>query len=351
MTSRVNPEMIVLARDARGVTQAELADVLCLNQATVSRYESGAIEAPPEHVAKMAAFLRRPVEFFYWDEKLYRASCLYHRKKARISANELRIVHAQVNIMRIQASRLLKSAEIKSNYRFHRLDPARFEGGEGCAKTLRQLWQLPMGPIRNVVRCIESAGGIVFRCPFGAAKVDGISQWPLDAPALPPVFFVNEKAPGDRERWTLCHEIGHIVMHHMPSTGPEMDANLFASEFLMPAKEIVPELSDMTLQKAAALKAYWKTSMQSIIYRAKQLGKISTGRYEYLFRQMTALGYRKCEPLPMPPEEPQLLREIIQVHRNSHRRRVHDLSILMGMPEDEFRDTYWQSLSGLRLAI
>src|SRR5204862_198947 len=128
-----------------------------------------------------------------------------------------------------------------------------------------------------------------FRCPFGLTRVDGISQWPLDAPELPPVFFVHEEIPGDRQRLTLCHEIGHVVMHHMPTDeDPEDEANRFAAEFLMPAAEIAGELHNMTLPKAAALKQYWKVSMQSIIVRSRELGKISHNQYQYLFRQISA---------------------------------------------------------------
>ena len=103
------------------------------------------------------------------------------------------------------------------------------------------------------------------------------------------------------ERWTLAHEIGHIVMHSFP-TGDnlEEEANTFASEFLMPAAEIAGDLSNMTLPKAAALKSQWKTSMQSNIYRGHQLGKINDKQYESLFRKMSYKGYRTCEPGPIP---------------------------------------------------
>lgn len=351
MTLKVNPEMIILAREAQGFTQAALAESLSLTQATVSRYESGLLEVPREHVVAMALVLRRPESFFFWQERLYNSSCLYHRKNRRLSVFDLKLVHARVNMLRIQAANLLRTAKIQSDYAFHRLDVQRYGGPAGCARELRRLWQLPTGPIRSVVHTIESAGGVVFRCPFGGVRVDGISQWPMDAPHMPPVFFVNEEAPGDRERWTLCHEIGHVVMHHLPTDDPEEEANLFANEFLAPAEEIGPELSGMTLPKAAALKGYWKVSMQAIIRRAYELGKISQNQYQYLFRQLSARGYRKCEPIPMPPEEPEMFREILRVHRDAHRRSERDLSESLGMLEDDFRDQFRNNLSGLRLVI
>jgi Zn-dependent peptidase ImmA (M78 family)/DNA-binding XRE family transcriptional regulator len=346
----VNPEMIVLGRELRGITQEELANALSLTQATISRYESGEIPVQEEHLKAIARFLERPESFFRWQERLYSASCLYHRRNRNLSVHELRIIHAKVNLLRIQASRLLRKARVTSTYTFHRLAVNEFGGPEGCARRLRQLWQLPPGPVRHVTRMIESAGGIVFRCPFGLTRVDGISQWPLDAPELPPVFFVHEDIPGDRQRMTLCHEIGHVVMHHMPTDDdPEDEANRFAAEFLMPAAEIVADLHSMTLTKAVALKQYWKVSMQSIIVRAYDLGKISKNQYQYLFRQLSAKGYRKCEPAPTPPEEPDMFRELLNFNRKMIGRSVADLGEYLGELEDNFRAYYSNNFSNFRL--
>ncbi len=348
--NKVNPEMIVLGRELLGLTQAELADGVSLNQATISRYESGTVDVPEEHLRIIASFLDRPDSFFRWSEQLYGASCMYHRKNRRLSAAQIAVIHAKVNLLRIQASRLLRQAKITSRYSFHRLDQHKLGGPEECAQRLRQLWQMPNGPVRSVVKSIERAGGMVFRCPFGETRVDGISQWPLDAPDMPPVFFVHEAIPGDRGRLTLCHEVGHVAMHHAPTDGDlEDEANRFAAEFLMPADEIADELRNLTLPKAAALKSYWKVSMQALIVHAHRLGSISDNQYQYLFRQLSQRGYRTCEPSPLPAEEPEMFNDVVKFHQKQLRWALRDLSEYLGESEDSFRDRYGQNFSNFRL--
>lgn len=347
---RVNPEMIMLARDVKGLSQGDLAVGASLNQSTISRYEAGVIDVPADHLERIAAFLERPVSFFYWSEQLYDSSCMYHRKNRRLSVAELRVIHAKVNLLRIQSFKLLQSANIKSRYSFYRLDQSKYGGPEGCARELRRLWQLPPGPVKNVTRAIESAGGIVFRCPFGLTRVDGISQWILEDAKAPPVFFVHDDISGDRQRLTLAHEIGHVVMHHMPPVDDiEVEANRFAAEFHMPADEIAPELSNMTLAKAAALKSFWKVSMQSIIYRAHELKKISDSTYSHLFRQLSVKGYRKSEPVPIPSEEPSIFRDLLKFHTKNKGRRNCDVSEMLGELEDNFITEHGGSFSGFRL--
>lgn len=349
MTHSINGQMITLAREAKGMTQRALAARLCVTQATISRYESGWVEIPTEHVAALSAILGRPESFFFWNERLYGASCLFHRRRQKLALRDLKKIHAQVNLLRMQAARLLRHAKVTSDYSFHRLDVYKLGSPEEAARRLRQLWQLPTGPVRNVVNCIEGAGGVVFRCAFGTDKVDGISQWPLDSSDLPPVFFISDAVPGDRERWTLAHEIGHIVMHHLPTDDPEADANRFAAEFLMPSAEIGHELRGLTLPKAAALKGHWKVSMQAIIRWAHVLGRISQNQYEYLYKLMGARGYRTCEPVLIVREEPTLLGEVLRVHRRASGVSIGELSEYMGLLEDDFQSEYLHNSGRVRL--
>ena len=54
----------MLARDARGLTQGELAERMKLGQGTVSKYETGSQEPPDEFVGDLADALGLPPLFF-----------------------------------------------------------------------------------------------------------------------------------------------------------------------------------------------------------------------------------------------------------------------------------------------
>ena len=57
-----------------------------------------------------------------------------------------------------------------------------------------------------------------------------------------PVVFSNKRSLGDRQRFTLAYELGHLVMHLQTNPSFTRDisheANEFAAEFLMPEKDI-----------------------------------------------------------------------------------------------------------------
>ncbi len=60
---------------------------------------------------------------------------------------------------------------------------------------------------------------------------------------MPPLFFINVTIPADRVRFSLAHEIGHIVVHQLPTDDMEREADRFAAEFLMPESAVRPDLT------------------------------------------------------------------------------------------------------------
>jgi Zn-dependent peptidase ImmA (M78 family) len=133
----------------------------------------------------------------------------------------------------------------------------------------------------------------VIHCDLEEAKIDGVSY---RIPGLPPIIFLNRSQPADRMRFSLAHELGHLVMHAYPTATMEEEADQFASALLMPASDIGPELRDLTIDKAAYMKPVWRVSMAALIYRAGHLGRIDRYKSEYLWRQMSSRGFRLREP-------------------------------------------------------
>ena len=98
-------------------------------------------------------------------------------------------------------------------------------------------------------------------------------------PGTPAILFVNSRMPADRARFSLAHELGHLVMHECPLGDVEREADRFAAELLMPAREIGPEFpSSISLKTLVPLKARWRISIRALVYRACNLGLISKQR-------------------------------------------------------------------------
>lgn len=337
MDGMVNPAMLALARESQGLSQGDMAALIGVTQGKISKYENGMLQVSDEDLNRIANALGFTAEFFFQKDKVYGlgSSFLFNRRKQSAPILVQKRVQSQVNILRMQIDRLLKSVELEPTQQFEPLDVDEYDGDiELIAEVVRAKWQVPIGQISSVTALIESAGGMVLLCDFGTADIDAAHLW---LPGLPPLFFLNHDMPGERMRLTLAHEVGHAFMHRNPvGDAVEDEANRFAGAFLMPRKEIAPHLTGLTLEKAASLKAVWGVSMQAIVMRAKQLGCIPDSRYRRLFTSLSAQGYRKNEPFPIPREEPAVLKQLVEFHRTELGYDDFDLAKLLFAPDPQF---------------
>lgn len=338
----MNPQMLQLLRESRGMSSSQLASAIGVSAATMSKIEHGLTPVDSDRKTRIAAALSYPESAFEWTDEIhgFGSSVFYHRKQQSLSQLILRKIQAQVNLTRMRLVRLMKSIEIDSRYSVPTLDLVEVGSATEAARAVRAYWSIPMGPIRNMHAVMERAGVVIVRTDLESPKISAISIPPLDG--APHLVFVNIAHPADRERFTLAHELGHFVLHgdlESPESA-EREADEFAAEFLMPAVEIRSQLKGITLQHAAQLKSLWRVSMGALIRRARDTGAIDDGRYRSLNVQISQRGWRQVEPAPISRDEPSVLRDLIRVHLEDHQFTPQELADIVGLNEDEFSEKY-----------
>ncbi len=341
----VNPEMVIIARESRGLSQSALSRKIGISQGILSKIETGAMRASDDILSKIENALEYPQKFFYQVGRIY-PGISYHRKRKSIPQKTLDQIDANVNILRIHFEKLLKNIDfLEINIPHFSVDEEEMNA-EDIARAVRQKLMLPRGPIENLTRILEDAGCIIMHCDFGTRMIDGLS---LCVPKLPPMMFINKNIPADRLRFTVAHELGHIVMHKYFTPTMEDEANEFAAEFLMPSSDIRSELTGLSIEKLACLKMRWKTSMQALLYRANTLQKIAERNKQYLWMQICKAGYRVNEPIEIEFEKPTLYQEIIDTHIEDLNYSIEELCDVVCMHEDEFEKIYFNKEQNLRL--
>lgn len=336
----VNPEMIILARESRGLTQTDLAARLAVTQGRVSKMEAGLLAVPEGLLVRLADSLGYPPSFFYQAGQRMSTGIaeVFHRKRCDVQKRVLEQVYAMIEVRLRHLAILLRSVDI-ANFDT-RLDADEYDGRvEEIAQLVRATWRVPRGPIKNLISLLENVGIIVIPIDFRTRKIDAIYR---SEPHLPPVFFVNTESPKDRLRFSLAHELGHLIMHAYPGPDMERQADRFAAEFLLPERDIKGDLHDLTLQRLAVLKRYWRVSMAAILHRAQDLKSITDNQARYLWSQMSRAGYRTREPVELDDngEVPSLLAEIIAMHREDLDYSAADLSEVLHLLEPELREIY-----------
>ena len=350
----VRPELVALRRRMIGLTQAELSERTGLSQALLSKMEQGLKEIGPEAMDALAKGLDCRPSFFTQAAREYGPPMSAHamfRKKASVGAKVIDRIVAEMNVRMAHVRTFLSAVDVEPELSFPEYDPDDFDGDLGAiAASMRRAWLMPKGPVPNLTEYAERAGCLVVWCDMEGAKIDGISY---RVPGLPPMVFLNRSTPADRMRFSLAHELGHLVMHRYPNPEMEAQADAFASALLMPAEDVEPYLTGITIEGAASLKPYWKVSMAALIYRAKNLGKISEGQSAYLWRIMSAKGYRLKEPdaVSFQREEPTLFPRLARYFSTELGYEPQDVEGALHLPYRELAALYGLERVPQRLAL
>ncbi|MFO1431281.1 MAG: XRE family transcriptional regulator [Candidatus Competibacteraceae bacterium] len=338
-----NPEMLMVRRYLLKMNQAFLAQRAGLSQGHLSKIEQGLLLPTADVQARLAQALDCPESFFLQSDRVYGLPISVHpmfRKRASVGQKELDRIQAELNFRIMHIRRLLQAADFEGEFPLPHLDLDDYQDDiEEIANLTRRTWLLPRGPLQNLTEAVERAGCLVIHCDFQEAQVDGVT---LAVPGLPPCIFLNAAQPADRMRFSLAHELGHLVMHRIPNPEMEEQANHFAGAFLMPAADIASQLSGISLPRLAELKPHWRVSMAALLMRAETLGKVTANQKQYLWRQISAAGYRRREPveLDFAPESPSVLPEMIRLHLEDLGYSLRELSTALHLHEHEFRRYY-----------
>lgn len=180
---------------------------------------------------------------------------------------------------------------------------------EEAAGQLRKLWGLGEDPIPDLCELLEEKGVKV--CAISMPEnVSGVQAEVRAANEEHlPVIVVNGKHPGERQRFTLAHELGHMFLRMAGGVDPEKACNRFGGAFLVPAKmllrEVGPRRKDISVRELFQLKARFGVSAQAIAYRCKDLEIFEQSLFSQVFKVFNANHWRLREPNELPGERPQ----------------------------------------------
>ena len=342
-----NPEMLVLARRSRQLSQIQLAELSGVTRSAISRYEAGVQPVTENVIDRIASALDYPTSFFRRASPLIglQGGAVFHRKQQQLPIKKLYRAHALAEIRRMEVMKMMDALELEfpvvPEYPVDLFE----DDPQKIARTVRAVMKIPPGPVFNVTKTLEQNGCIVVAHDFESRQIDGFSQQSAGRWCF---LHLNIEMPPDRWRWTLAHELGHAVMHFDPMAPAklvEYQANLFAAEFLTPAHEIGPSLDGLTFQKLGGLKRKWKVSMQALITRAYQLGTISARQRTSMYTRLSRAGYRTREPetLDPPVEEPMLMADLAQALLDAGDYSPDEFRDLVSIGETDFRRYYVDS--------
>ncbi len=307
-------ERVRHARYYHGWSQGQMAALIGVTQPAISQIEKTSMVSD-EHLNKIAEVTQfAPWWFTQGALPDLPEGTLRFRKRASSRKRDDETVRAHVR----QALEIIDHLEAKVRFPIVRIEPVAAswvfndDAVEGLAQDMRErLGVGPSDPIPNLVRAVERAGIAVLGSARDIERHDAASYWP-DLLGRPVICY-SRGVPGDRQRFNIAHELGHLVMHQSRSpVDAEVEAHRFAGALLLSRQCAIDEVpTPVTLRGLAHVKARWGISIAALIKRCLDLRLIDSAKRTSLEKQLSARGWRRQEPVHVPEERPSLINKAI----------------------------------------
>lgn len=265
----------------------------------ISKYEKGLMTPGSDVLIALSRALGVKSDYFLRSKKISLGE-LEFRKRSKLSRKEGEsIKYRTLDFM----ERYLEIEDIlgdKAIFKNPLSDTKVFshEDIEKAAMEVRQKWKLGEAPISNLMELLEDKGIRIYEIETGE-HFHGISAWAGDIP----VIAVREQDDLLRKRFTVSHEIGHILLKFSEKNDQKAREKLchtFAGAFLLPENIIKAELGErrnkIALWELKKLKGIYGISIQATMARANHLKIISDFTYRNFCITVNTQGWKTEEP-------------------------------------------------------
>ena len=282
-------QRIATARKMAGLSMDELASLSGLSKNAISRYENGVMKPDSSNLIKLSKALNVKVDYLFRKPTVELQEVAF-RKKAKLGSKAIDSIKYRV-IDRLERYLELENLLLVDNHFTNPIADINindFQDIEVAADTLRQVWNLGLNPISSVIEMLEDNFIKVVEVDE-PIEFDGLSSF-VDNKI--PVIVVNQNFPIERKRFTLLHELGHLLLSlNQNFTDKEIEnaCSRFAGAILIPKSKLILELGYsrklIYLQELAEIQKEWGISVRALMYRSKDLEIISqTKLTEFYFK-------------------------------------------------------------------
>ena len=293
------------ARLMKGFSLQDLANAIDnqVSRQALHRYEKGEVIPDTEKINLLSKALNVNPDYFFRSTKVELDEVEF-RKLSKMPQKEASIIK---EITKEKLSRYLELEEIlglTNEFEDYLKDfeiITEYTQVNEAAELLREKWGLGYGPIFNIVELLEDKNIKVVDLRVNE-DFDGL-QTRVNGTIPVVVFNANKINKPDRIRFTLLHELAHLLLKFGDITERQKETlcHQFAGAMLLPEKTLRAELGDhrnkLSINELGNIKKKYGISMQAIVIRAKDCGIINehyTKQFFFLIKQM---NWKVDEPI------------------------------------------------------
>lgn len=278
------------ARLLKCLSQQNVADEIGISKQMVSKYENGEAIPTSSKFIKLSKLFGLKIDYFFSSFQIELGEINF-RKKSTFSIKKQSSLKEQIKINLENYLWIEDSLSIDYTFKkiIHDSKINSIEDVEKVVLKLRSEWNIGIDPIHNIIQLLEDKEIKVIELFDVDDKFDGMATYVNDKF---PVIVVNGNFPVERKRFTLLHELGHLLLN-LPECDVKQEENFcnkFAAEFLFPKKIVIKEFGGkrdhITLTELISTQKKYGISIPAIVYRLVDSGILSKQRHTDFYKKI-----------------------------------------------------------------
>lgn len=274
-----------------GKSLQDVGNILNLSATAVLKYERGEIIPNSEKLITFADIYKVTIPELIRIYDVPKMNFNNFRKKQSLTGKKLELLKDIIQNEISKYVEVLELNNIKEDIKIIKYKCNSLEEAEDAAINFRKKINLSDNiPMSDLTSVLENIGiNIVYIENKG--DFDGFDGLSEIVNGIPFIVVLKDGSDSYRQRFTLAHELGHLVMDI--DDAEEKMCNRFAGALLMPKQAIVKELginrNFINEFELKSIKQEYKVSYKALVFRLKELNIIG----DYTFRVLNAVVSKK----------------------------------------------------------
>lgn len=279
-------------RKLRSLSQQKLADEIGVSKQMISKYENSISIPSSKVLIELAKALQLNVDYFFTPPTV-ELGTINFRKKSKLTTKRLEAIKEEVKLKLSNYLEIENILNIDNEFDIS-IQKRKLNAEsdiESIVKEIREEWQIGFDPVHNITQLLEDQEIKIIEIAEADNLFDGMATIIDEKYA---VIVINENFPIERKRFTLLHELGHLILDIPDCDLKEEEnyCNLFAAEFLFPLSNVFKEFGknrrSVAIQELIEAQKKYGISIQAIMYRLLNADIISSNQLSNFYRQINS---------------------------------------------------------------
>ena len=262
----------------------EAGKLLNMSATAISKYENGLIIPNSSKILDFAKAYKVKARDILRSYNVPVIKFINFRKDGNINNNTLELLK---DIIKNKISDYLEVINLDNSFNYDCLKKYScnsYDDIETIANKFRSDYNLSINqPLSNLINILENIGIIIITIQNIDNKFNNFDGFSEIINGIP-IIVLLDLDDGARERFTIVHELGHLILDINKNLDKEIACNKFASCFLMPKDCVIKEFGksrkSISFLELLFFKKEYKVSLKAIIHRLKELDIINESLYK-----------------------------------------------------------------------